>query len=216
MKRNAFSSIIGLGLITLGALFLLQSLGVIDAELSLIWVVLFAAGGITFLYFYYLNREQWWAVIPGFSMLGIAAVIVAAEYGPTELENVAGGIFMLSVGLSFLFIYLRNREMWWSVIVTGFCLTIGIMIISEPLFQRNDLSGAIFFLGGALTFGIIGILPTSNGRLNWAFFPAVGMLGIGGMILASAFEAFQVFGAVALILVGTILILRIFTRREIL
>jgi hypothetical protein len=201
-------------LITLGALFLLQTLGVIDTELSLLWAVLFAAGGITFLYFYYLNREQWWAMIPGFTMLGIAAIIAVAEYGPSELRNVAGGIFMLSVGLSFMFIFLRNRQMWWSVIPMGFCLTIGVMIMSEPVLSRSDVTGAIFFLGGALTFGLLGFLPSSEGNLSWAFIPALVMLGIGGMILATAFQAFQIFGAAALILVGISLIVRIFMQRE--
>ena len=107
MKRDTIRTIIGLGLITLGGLFLLQSFGVIETTLSLLWAVLFAAGGVTFLYFYYLNRDQWWAAIPGFAMLGIATVIAVAEYGSPELENVAGGFFMLSLGLSFLFVFLR-------------------------------------------------------------------------------------------------------------
>ena len=212
MNRNVIRTVIGLGLIALGGLFLLQSLGVVQTGMGLIWAVLFAAGGVTFLYFYYLNREQWWALIPGFAMLGIGAVIAAAEYGPAALEDAVGAIFMFSIGLPFLFIYLRNRKMWWAIIPMGFCLTLGVIIVSDLLFGDSDITGAIFFLGGSLTFGLVGILPGTRGNLSWAFIPAVVMLGIGGVILAAAYDAFQVFGAAALVLLGLFLIARTFMQ----
>jgi hypothetical protein len=198
----------------LGALFLLQTLGVVETGLSLLWVGLFAASGVTFLYFYNLNREQWWAAILGFAMLGISALITVAEYGPSGWKDMAGGIFMLSIGLSFLFVYVRNREMWWPIIPMGLCITIGIMSILEALLGEGEVTGAVFFLGGALTFGLLGFVPASKGRTSWAFIPAVVMLIVGVVILAAVYEASQIIGAVALVLVGLILILRTFTRRE--
>lgn len=212
MNRNAFRIVMGVGLIALGVLFLLQSMDVIQSGLELIWAVLFAAGGITFLYFYYLNREQWWALIPGFAMLGIGGVIAVAEYGSAALDNVVGAIFLFSIGLPFLFIYLRNRQMWWAIIPMGFCMTLALIVISDALFGESDVTGAIFFLGGALTFGLVGILP-SEGNLNWAFIPAVVMLGIGVVILAAAYDAFQVFGAAALLAIGLFLLARTFLQR---
>ncbi len=212
MKKN-FRIIVGLGLIVSGASFLLQTLGVVENALSLLWVVLFAAGGVTFLYFYNLNREQWWAAILGFAMLGISALIAVAEYGPSGWKDMAVGIFMLSIGLSFLFVYLRNREMWWSIIPMGFGTTIGIMSILETLLGEGDVTGAVFFLGGALTFGLLGFVPASKGSMSWAFIPAVVMLIVGVVILAAEYEASQIVGAAALVMVGLILILRTFTRR---
>jgi hypothetical protein len=181
---------------------------------ELIWAVLFAAGGVTFLYFYYLNRDQWWAVIPGFAMLGIGAVIAVAEYGPSSLEDVVGAIFLFSIGLSFLFVFLRNREMWWAVIPMGFCMTLGLIVVSDAILGASDVTGAIFFLGGAMTFGLVGILPSSAGNLAWAFIPAVVMLGIGSVVLAAAYEAFQVLGAGALVLFGLFLLTRTFMQRD--
>jgi len=125
MKSKEFRTFFGLGLIALGGLFLLQSLGVIETGLGLLWATLFAAGGATLLYFYRLNQEQWWALIPGFAMIGIGALIGVAEYGPAELENVAGSIFMFSIALSFLIIFLRNREVWWPIIPFGFYDSLG-------------------------------------------------------------------------------------------
>lgn len=212
MKKN-FRIIVGLGLIVSGASFLLQTLGVVENALSLLWVVLFAAGGVTFLYFYNLNREQWWAAILGFAMLGISVLIAVAEYGPSGWKDMAVGIFMLSIGLSFLFVYLRNREMWWSIIPMGFGTTIGIMSILETLLGEGDVTGAVFFLGGALTFGLLGFVPASKGSMSWAFIPAVVMLIVGVVILAAEYEASQIVGAAALVMVGLILILRTFTRR---
>lgn len=214
MNRNVIRTVIGLGMITLGVLFLLQSFEVVQTGFSLIWAVLFAAGGVTFLYFYYLNREQWWAVIPGFAMLGIGAVIAVAEYGPARLGESAGAIFLFSIGLSFLFVFLRNREMWWALIPMGFCMTLTLIVISDTIFGVSEISGAIFFLGGAMTFGLVGILPTRVGNLTWAFIPAIVMLGIGALILAAVYEAFQVFGAGALVLLGLFLLARSLMQRE--
>lgn len=213
MKIN-FRIIIGLGLIILGALFLLQTLGVVEIALSWLWVALFAAGGVTFLYFYNLNREQWWAAILGFAMLGISALIAIAEYGPSGWKDMAVGIFMLSIGMSFLFVFLRNRKMWWPIIPMGFCTTIGIMSILETLLGEGDVTGAVFFLGGALTFGLLGFVPASKDSMSWAIIPAVVMLIVGVVILAAEYEASQIVGAAALVLVGLILILRTFTRRR--
>lgn len=214
MNRGAIRTITGLLLITVGVVFLLQAVGVISIGLALVWAAMFAAGGIAFLYFYTLNQEQWWALIPGFSLLGIGGVIAVAEYGPAELENVAGGIFLLSIGLGFLVIFLRNREMWWPLIPLGFCVTLGIMVILDPFVKNGDLMGALFFLGGALTFGLLGFFPAAKGKMSWAFIPAAVMLAMGGVILASAYGGFQIFGATALILMGVFLLLRSLQSRE--
>lgn len=214
MNRGAVRTIISLFLILAGIVFLLQALGVFSIGLAFVWAGMFAAGGILFLYFYTLNQEQWWALIPGFSLLGIGGVIALAEYGPAELENVAGGIFLLSIGLGFLVIFLRNRGMWWPLIPMGFCVTLGVMVILEPFLKDGDLIGAIFFLGGAITFGLLGFFPATKGNMSWAFIPAVVMLAIGGAILASAYGGFQVFGATALLLLGVFLLLRSLQARE--
>lgn len=212
MKRKGFRTFFGVGLIALGVLFLLQSFGLIETGMVLLWATLFAAGGATFLYFYWLNREQWWALIPGFALIGIGVLIGVAEYGPPELENVAGSIFMFSIAVSFLIIYLRNREVWWPIIPLGFCTTIGIMILLDSIMGEGELDAVVLFLGGALTFGVLGILPSSKGKMSWAFIPAAVMLLIGGIVLADELGSAQLFGAAALVIVGIFLLTR--TLRE--
>jgi hypothetical protein len=213
MKSKEFRTFFGLGLIALGVLFLLQSFGVIETGMGLLWATLFAAGGATFLYFYWLNQEQWWALIPGFAMIGIGALISLAEYGPPELENVAGSIFMFSIALSFLIIYLRNREIWWPIIPLGFCTTLGIMILMEPFMGEGEFDAVILFLGGALTFGVLGFLPSSKGKMSWAFIPAAVMLVIGGIFLADELGSVQLFGAATLVIVGFFLLTRALRER---
>lgn len=208
MKRKEFRTFFGLGMIALGGLFLLQSLGVIETGMGILWAILFAASGATFLYFYWLNQEQWWALIPGFALIGIGALIGLAEYGPPELENVAGSIFMFSIALSFLIIYLRNREIWWPIIPLGFLTTLGIMILLEPLMGEGEFDAVILFLGGALTFGVVGFQPSSKGKMSWAFIPAVVMLIIGGIFLADELGSAQLFGAATLVIVGIFLLTR--------
>ncbi len=85
------------------------------------------------------------------------------------------------IGLSFVVIFLTHREHWWAVIPGGVLLTLGLVASMSDLGNGFD-TGGIFFLGLALTFLMVYFIPTQEGRMLWAIWPA-GILGVMGMLL---------------------------------
>lgn len=176
--------LIGIGLLSLAA-----NAGWLAWITPWIWAALFVAGGGAFLYYYTLNRRHWWALIPGFTLLGIAAAIVGGEAG--------GGLFLALIGAGFATIYVLEREKWWAIIPAGALMTLGAVAWLDTMFPAVDV-GWVFFLGLAATFGLLYALPEGQGKQRWAMFPALATLALSLMIIAS--------GAVTGIVVPLILI----------
>ena len=214
MKRLDVTLIIGLGFIVVGGLFLLQSLGVVSGVLPLLWGLIFAASGLIFLYFFWINREHWWALIPGFTLLGLGALIGLSEYGPKGLENLAAAIFMGSIGLSFWLIYFLNREHWWAIIPGGVLLSVAVIAGLEEVVANDDVAASIIFLGLASTFGAIAILPTPYGRMKWAWIPASIFFVISLILFSVAVSGFQYVWPAGIIVIGLVILYRALFRRS--
>lgn len=67
-------------LILAGILVLLQNLKIFALD-NLVWGILFAGGGLIFLYFLFENRSNWWAAIPGFTLIeALAGRLLCLEF----------------------------------------------------------------------------------------------------------------------------------------
>ena len=196
----------GILLIVVGLLFLLESLAILS--LGGAWAVLFAAAGLVFGYTFLEDRERWWAIIPAMALLGIAALIGLEAFLPGVDGQWGVTLFMGALGLGFILIYgITHRKQWWALIPGGVLLTLGIALGLEPYMPGEAFVG-IFFLGMALTFALVYLLPTPEGRMVWAIFPA-GVLGLMGVIFLSiAGEAATLVWPVLLILTGGYVLLR--------
>ena len=183
----------GFALVGLGAFFLLANLGVFGFG-DFLPALLFFGGSALFLRHFNSDRdEHWWALIPGFALLAIALAIVG---GP-----LSGGLFLGTVGVGFIAVYLNNPRNWWALIPGGVLLTLG--VTATPLLPFID-EGIIFFLGLTATFVTLYRLPEGKGQQKWARYPAFGTLALSIMI---AFD--EMFGgfdnvllSVALLVVG--------------
>lgn len=200
----------GLLLILGGALFLLENLGVWRVG-NLFWAVLLVLGGIYFLTVYFANRINWWALIPGIVLLDLALTILLGLVAPS-FERVWGGpLFLAGIGLSFWLVYFVNRNFWWAIIPGGVLFTLAVVAGLEST-NSGWQTGGIFFLGLGLTFAILGVLPTyrmeEEPRLRWAFIPATILVLMGVLLSAAAGGSANIIWPVALILVGTFLVLR--------
>jgi hypothetical protein len=196
----------GILLIAGGILFLLQNLNLITFG-DIVWSALFLVGGLSFLALYFSNREHWWALIPGFILLGLGLSSVLEELSPAISGAVGGGIFLGSIGLAFFAIYLFHRENWWAIIPGGVLLTLGAV---SAIGSVGWDTGALFFLGLALTFLLVAVLPTPGGRMRWAYFPAAILGFIGLLLLFAAGDLINLVVPLALILVGLFLVIRAF------
>jgi hypothetical protein len=212
MKRFDVRAIGGILLIIVGILLLLQNFGILRIVVALIWSLIFGVGGLVFLYMFLTNRTQWWAVIPGFALLGLAALIALDQFLPRIGDILGGTIFLGGIGLAFWVIYFLHREHWWAIIPGGVMFTLALVTVASYVLG-GDWAGGVFFLGLGATFGLLYFVPTPHGRMKWALIPAAVLLVMGVLITAVATGGLAFLGGAVLILVGLYFLFRMFRSR---
>lgn len=206
---------VGVILIALGALLLLQTTGILTGSVAnILWGVALGVVGAIFISLTLKDRRQWWWVLPGTALLGIAAANIAELLAPTLAAQFSGLFTLGGIGLGFAIVYLLNRINWWALIPAGVLLTLGMISAIDGLSIRGLDSGALFFFGIGLTFFILWLIPTSFGRLRWAAYPAAVLIIFGLWLgLGQDPAAWNIIWPSAVILVGLWLFLRGFRRR---
>ena len=211
MRLLASRTLWGILLIIGGILFLLDNLGILAVG-GLVWGIIMAVAGLVFLSVFASNREHWWALIPGFVLLAVGAIILLDTYAPGGLGEMAGVIMLGAIGLAFLLVYLVNRDNWWAIIPAGVMGTLAVISGLSQVLTGFE-TGGIFFLGLGLTFALVAILPTPEGQMRWAFIPA-GILFMIGLLLTAATSSLSgIIWPLALILFGLFFVWRAFVAR---
>ncbi len=194
-----------------GVLFLLQNLFGFQYG-DLFWALVLGLVGLFFLTIFFSNRANWWALIPGFTLLGVGLSVSLNLIAPSLSSTLSGPIVLGSIGASFLVIYLLNREYWWAIIPCGVLLTLAIVISLENLLTEMGFV-SIFFLGLAATFALVALVPTAEGKMQWAWIPAI-VLALMGVIFGAFSGAFMAYLLpIALIVGGGILIFRTLAKK---
>lgn len=70
------------------------------------------------------------------------------------------------------------------------------------------LAGGALFFGLAVTFGLLAILPTPEGRMRWTIIPATVLVFVGALVTTEATVVLGFVWPAALILGGLYLIFR--------
>ncbi|MFO7741923.1 MAG: hypothetical protein R6X31_06380 [Anaerolineae bacterium] len=202
----------GVLLIAVGILFLLQSLGLIRFA-AVIWPVLIGVASLAFLFvFFSAPQANWWAAIPGFVLLGVSGVVALDQLAPQVGETWGGSLFLGGIALAFWVIYLFNPAQWWAVIPGGVLVTLALVAGLSPFLEGVE-TGGVFFLGLGLTFALLALLPTPEGRLTWSIIPAIVLLIVGALVTAAAAELINYVWPALLILGGLYLLVRAFGSR---
>ncbi|MBI5934891.1 MAG: hypothetical protein HY867_14395 [Chloroflexi bacterium] len=192
----------GLVLILTGALYLLQTIGLLDNVGDVFWGAIFLSAGALFLFAYFTG--SWWAAIPGCTLAGLGVLILL----PDSLEKFGGAVFLGSIALAFWMVYLTApRERWWALIPAG-VLTVLAVVTFLPDLVGGHASGSIFFLGLALTFVLVALLAGHK----WAWYPAAVLAAIGLISLLALENLSNYIWAGALILAGGFFIFRAMRR----
>lgn len=178
-RRFLFSIVGGVLLVAAGVVFLLSNLEIITINWEMVVGPLLAVGGLVFLIVFITDTNEWWALIPGFILIGVAINTFMGQWMNTMDGRLSGAIFLGFVGLPFFVIYLASHRHWWAIIPGGVLLTMaGISLVSA----NPALEGGLFFMGLALTFALVYILPKPSGKLKWALYPA-GILFLFGLVV---------------------------------
>jgi hypothetical protein len=214
MKRQTASVFVAIFLILIGIIALLDNLSILPFYaygIQWLWLGAFGLAGVLFLAAFVSNRqESWWAAIPGFALLGLAVLSGIPAFAESAL---GGGFFLGMISLSFWVIYFTHREQWWAVIPGGVLLTLAVTAVLPESTGGGQDAGGFFFLGLGLTFLLVYLLPTPEGRKDWAIWPAA-ILGLMGALISLGSSGWSRFiWPVALIALGGFIIYRTFTRR---
>jgi len=212
-KQKISTALWGLLLIILGVGALAYNFGALDDyKLISAYIVaaLLAAMGAIFLLAIAFQRENWFYVIPGFSLLSLGGMVYL-----TTLENVRpewlGALFLGGIALGFLLIFLRNRqERWWALLQaeTIFIIAlVGLGLGIPP--EAARLVGSILFGGFALSFFFVWLFSGHRGRFVWALILAGVLAVFAAVIFASGQnQLLLMLWPVLLLLLGVFLIAR--------
>lgn len=185
--------LIGLGLVSLGA-----NVGLLDFITSWLWALFFIVGGAALLVVYQRDRRHWWTLIPGFALLALGVSTLGG--------SAMGGLFLGLIGAGFAAVYLSNHTRWWAIIPAGVLFTLALVAWLDALWPGSD-SGWLFFLGIALTFGVLFFLPQGEGKQGWALYPA--LIALAFVVLTSLSGALgTVVMPLLLVLAGIVLLWR--------
>lgn len=135
-KKLSAGLIPGILLTGLGILFLLSDLNILTLDWTLVPLIL----GIIFLIIYIFSRV-WAFLIPGVILSGVGAILLF------NLESY-GFLFVLSVALSFLIVYLTKEESTkWALIPAGILFAISIVVAFEELTNIEAFPVALIIIG---------------------------------------------------------------------
>lgn len=214
MNRSDGRVIVGLLLVAVGTLLLLQNLGLLGITWNALWAVLFLAGGVAFLSMFVSNPSRWWPLIPAFTLLGLGALMVLQTVAPRAAAVWGGPIFLGSMGLAFLAVYLAQRENWWAIIPGGVLFTLAV-VAGVSGYGGGAGEGTILFLGLATTFGLVYLALGPRRPRNWALVTAVALLALALITAAAAVGIVSYLWPLILILLGAYLLYRsLRSRRE--
>ena len=207
MRRIDPRLLIGILLIVGGLLSLLDAQGIISNGSGIFWGMVFAAGGLVFIYMLFNDPSNWWAAFPGFTLLGLAA----SSFLPNSLEAYDGLVFFAGISLAFWWVYFADRQRWWAIFPAGVLLTLGAVSVLHNVSGLE--TGGSFFLGLGLTFILVALLPGGGSR-QWTLIPGA-LLLVFGVILGTPLVGFaDYFWPALLILLGGYFIIRFFRSQQ--
>lgn len=132
-----------------------------------------------------------------------------AEFGPASAYEWGGSFFLGVLGAGFWAVYLRGRENRWAIIPGGALLTLALVAGLSSVVGSMESSG-VFFFGLALTFTLLAVLPTDEGRMRWTILPTVALGVLGALVSIRAGGVLNYVWPASLVVGGLYLILRAF------
>lgn len=165
-----------------GLLIVFGLIGLANSYLDVsvwIWIGVLAASGVGVLAVYFIDRNEWWVLIPAYVLLLIAGMLALIELNVLRDPFIATFV-LVSIALPFLYVFYQDRNAWWSLIPAYVMLSIAVMVPLVELNIMRDAFVATYVLGTiALPFLLVYIRDRQNW---WALIPAYVLIAIGLMV----------------------------------
>ena len=131
---------------------------------------------------YLSQRAHWWRLIPGWTLLALAAMVWLSVQ-PGFNRSVTAGVLFVGLALAFAHIYLvRPSEHWWAIIPGGFMLVLGIVISLSSSIERLETLATLLFVGMGTVFYLLYLLAGRR-RHWWALIPGTVLVLFGVYVL---------------------------------
>ncbi len=214
MRPILWRLVLGGFLLVIGAAALLQTLRIVNFNggfWPVFMAVVFVAAGLVFLATLFQGRANWWAAIPGCTLISIGALIGLSELAP-GFAPYGGSLVLGGIGLSFWLVYFLTPRNWWAIIPGG--VMVSLAVIAGVSKVGGVEPGGFLFLGLAVTFALLGILPNGGRRMTWPWIPAAVLLALGVLVSFSAAGFANFVWPVILILLGVFFLTRNMFRKS--
>lgn len=166
-----------------GALLLLFEFGLLAPYSPLVQFILsgaFVLAAVIFFGTFARTPADWWRVIPGWTLLGLAVVLVLSTLAVDQ--RWLGATVFFGLAAAFTHVYLLDRgSRWWALIPGGFLLVLGLVIgVSAWVSSINVLALLLFGGLGAVFFLLFLLHP----RQWWTVIPGGVLLVFAALIAA--------------------------------
>lgn len=173
----------GVLLIGGGVLLLLFEFGVLAPYSPLVQFILagaFVLAAIIFFGTFARTPADWWRVIPGWTLLGLAVVLVLSTLAVDQ--RWLGATVFFGLALAFAHVYVLDRgSRWWALIPGGFLLVLGLVIGVSAWVPSVNMLALLLFGGLGAVFFLLFLL---HRRQWWAVIPGGVLLVFAALIAA--------------------------------
>ncbi|MCZ0937281.1 MAG: hypothetical protein OXJ55_01485 [Caldilineaceae bacterium] len=123
-------------------------------------------------------RENWWRLIPGWTLIALAAMVYLTTL-PALDQRITASVLFVGQAIAFAHIYLLDRaERWWAIIPGGFMLMLGGTIALSSLTEEPSVLGTVLFIGLGAVFFLLYLLG-QRWQLWWALVPGSVLVLLG-------------------------------------
>lgn len=178
------------GLLIAGVLLLLFNYDLLAAGepvMRLVLASLLGAAAAGFFLSYFSARHEWARLIPAWTLLALAAMVITSSINTLD-QRLTAAVLFLGLALAFANIYLLDRATrWWAVIPGGFMLVLGSVIALSGTVSRLETLGGFLFVGLGLVFFLVYWLGQRR-QSWWALVPGAVLTVFGLAVFTSGGE----------------------------
>ena len=210
MDEKQRGIIIGSLVIFIGVLILLSNLDVLNFSGNTTLGGAFLLVGITCISFYLNETNKLPLLILGeiFCSVGLALVLSSLPTIPYFYRHQLPWLAILwGAGITFLTVFLTNRNQLWSIIPGGILFTIGLMVLIVTFAHIDDGNLWVLFLSGlSITFGVLFLFSPNKQKSTWAKFLSIILMAVALLIFYlnnSSHFIIKIIFPILLILIGS-------------